>query len=801
MKRVHRVHFLSTFLITALFVAIPAVGVNAADMTVDVSGEGYDNYTDCTDGNPATDCEYREAFRAASEDTGSDHSITLPAGVFTIATANSSGDEDASEEGDLDLTLGNNTITITGQGADSTIIDAGGIDRGLDISGGAVTGTVSINDLTIRNGSADQGGGIIAGFTGGNLLLDSVILSGNSSTQFGGGVYAASIDTVHITNTQFLNNTADNFAAGGLYITGLVTEAIVDGSLFYGNTGGTAVGAFSVRESSGTVQIINTVFLENEGGYGAFETFVSDLDLQIDILFSTFVNNEGTTSDSIASRVFSLGSGSVDVNITGSLITSSSATDDCYTAGGGTITSGGYNIENGDTCGFDVLTDDMPDTDPLSDSALEDKGGSFDVLGLQAASPAIDAVPALSCLDGNGDPLTTDIRGYTRPEETNCDIGAYEVDQTDPEVTLELGNDTIECALETWVDAGTNVVDNFDTTVAVATTEDTVDETTLGEQIVSYVSEADYDDNTGTVDRTVTVEDTTAPTITRVGSSSVTLTAGDTYNDAGATATDACDGTITGDIETVSTVNTAVAGTYSVTYNVADSSGNDATAVTRTVIVEAAPVDDDDSDVDSDNDSDTGDGDRTDDTEDTLGAVTDLDRLSDNRVRVTYEDGTTKVFRLFPSGTAKAKVQLHTNGEILIAINKKFIRTYDAFTGERLFSKKLFKIKQFKTKFKRYNIYKKQPGKNNIMVLAQTKQKQKKQFKLRAFVVQDGGKIVRRNIEQVTPNKNTKFAKLNTKKNNKNGKKARIIVTRKGKNLAEQKYRVLKKTGKIVHAQ
>jgi hypothetical protein len=81
--------------------------------------------------------------------------------------------------------------------------------------------------------------------------------------------------------------------------------------------------------------------------------------------------------------------------------------------------------------------------------------------------------------------------------------------------------------------------------------------------------------------------DLTPPTITLLGSASVSLTVGDTYTDAGATATDALDGDLTAKIVTTNPVNTAQVGTYTVTYNVNDSSGNAAAPVTRTVTVKA----------------------------------------------------------------------------------------------------------------------------------------------------------------------------------------------------------------------
>ena len=72
--------------------------------------------------------------------------------------------------------------------------------------------------------------------------------------------------------------------------------------------------------------------------------------------------------------------------------------------------------------------------------------------------------------------------------------------------------------------------------------------------------------------RTVTVVDTTLPVITLLGDDVVTLEVGDTYTDAGATATDNYDGDITSSIVTVSTVNTAIVGSYTVAYNVSPTS-------------------------------------------------------------------------------------------------------------------------------------------------------------------------------------------------------------------------------------
>ncbi|HED16874.1 MAG TPA: DUF5011 domain-containing protein, partial [Gammaproteobacteria bacterium] len=81
--------------------------------------------------------------------------------------------------------------------------------------------------------------------------------------------------------------------------------------------------------------------------------------------------------------------------------------------------------------------------------------------------------------------------------------------------------------------------------------------------------------------------DSTAPVISLLGTSPVNVTVGTSYADAGATATDDVDGDITSSIVTVNPVNSAVIGTYTVTYNVSDTAGNAAAQVTRTINVVA----------------------------------------------------------------------------------------------------------------------------------------------------------------------------------------------------------------------
>ncbi|MDB5245295.1 MAG: Penicillin-resistant dd-carboxypeptidase-like protein [Parcubacteria group bacterium] len=89
-----------------------------------------------------------------------------------------------------------------------------------------------------------------------------------------------------------------------------------------------------------------------------------------------------------------------------------------------------------------------------------------------------------------------------------------------------------------------------------------------------------------------TSTDTTPPVITLIGASTISLLVGQTYTEQGATALDDQDATTTVTIGGDS-VNTAIVGTYHVTYDAVDTHGNHAVQVVRTVTLSVpapAPV-------------------------------------------------------------------------------------------------------------------------------------------------------------------------------------------------------------------
>jgi uncharacterized protein YxjI len=138
----------------------------------------------------------------------------------------------------------------------------------------------------------------------------------------------------------------------------------------------------------------------------------------------------------------------------------------------------------------------------------------------------------------------------------------------------------------TYTDAGATALDNYDgnLTSSIVVTG-SVNTAVVGTYTLSY-NVSDSSGNTAvTITRTVNVVDTTLPVITLLGNTPVTIQVGSTYTDAGATALDNYDGNLTSSIVVTGSVNTAVVGTYTLSYNVSDTSGNTAVTITRTVNV------------------------------------------------------------------------------------------------------------------------------------------------------------------------------------------------------------------------
>jgi hypothetical protein len=137
---------------------------------------------------------------------------------------------------------------------------------------------------------------------------------------------------------------------------------------------------------------------------------------------------------------------------------------------------------------------------------------------------------------------------------------------------------TVECGTA-FTGPGATAADSC--TGPVAVTASTISTGTPGTYAIVY--SATDGTNTGTATFTVHVVDTTPPVIALNGANPLTVECHSTFTDPGATANDGCAGSFPATASGAVDANTP--GTYTITYNATDPSGNAAVPVTRTVNV------------------------------------------------------------------------------------------------------------------------------------------------------------------------------------------------------------------------
>jgi subtilisin family serine protease len=192
--------------------------------------------------------------------------VFLLPGEYTLAI--SGAGEDGGATGDLDLaTLSN--VKLIGTNTATTIIDAAGLDRVLDIKPGA---TLRIEGLTIRRGQAGSGsgGGIL---NAGTLELTEVAVLNNSAAS-GGGIY--NTGAAGLLRSTVANNTATG-DGGGVFNPEKPTDSpmlVIDSSTLSGNSATNGGGIYhadgpNAAGSAATLRIINSTLSGNSASqYG-----------------------------------------------------------------------------------------------------------------------------------------------------------------------------------------------------------------------------------------------------------------------------------------------------------------------------------------------------------------------------------------------------------------------------------------------------------------------------------------------------------------------------------------------------
>ncbi|HZS07224.1 MAG TPA: immunoglobulin-like domain-containing protein [Blastocatellia bacterium] len=156
------------------------------------------------------------------------------------------------------------------------------------------------------------------------------------------------------------------------------------------------------------------------------------------------------------------------------------------------------------------------------------------------------------------------------------------VDTTPPVITLTGANPlTVQCHTS-FTDPGASAADGCAGNVAV-TASGSVNANMPGTYTITYTASDPAGNAATPVTRTVNVVDTLPPVITLTGANPLTVECHTSFTDPGASALDACAGSVA--VTASGSVNVNSPGTYTITYTASDPAGNAATPVTRTVTV------------------------------------------------------------------------------------------------------------------------------------------------------------------------------------------------------------------------
>jgi hypothetical protein len=333
-----------------------------------------------------------------------------------LADANDGDTIDATAiAGVISLTTGqllvDKSVTINGAGAGLLAVDGNATSSAFQIGTGE---TVTISDLTIRNGHSGSRGGGIDNEGGSTVNITNCTVSGNTAgggeiSGFGGGIFNSG--TLTIVNSTVSGNATVGISGGGGGIVNNGTLTIVN-STVSGNTATQGAGINNGGDAA-TVTITNSTFSGNAASAYGGACFNA---ATLQIVNSTFSDN---SADFFGGGILLIG----PLEIGNTILNRGNSGANIDSFGEVTVTSLGYNLSSDDAGGHLTGPGDQINTDPVL-GALEDNGGPTFTHALLPGSPAINAGNP-----GFTPPPFFDQRGpgFDRVVNGRIDIGSFEV--------------------------------------------------------------------------------------------------------------------------------------------------------------------------------------------------------------------------------------------------------------------------------------------------------------------------------------------------------------------------------------
>jgi hypothetical protein len=403
-------------------------------------------------------CSLREAVLASNANNAND-TIVLEATAAPYSLTRQGAPEEIGHTGDLDIMDSDNTITISGADADTTIIDATGLsDRIFDVH--EINQTVTMNNLTLQNGDAEaENGGAIRvsgdGMSGSNLLhmndcrlLDNEaanggaiwgqnagadglillrsLLTGNSASGNGGGIAASSGFGANILDSTIDDNDA-GADGGGIWVLSNTFPDLRNSTVSNNTAGGMGGGIFF--EGVGDINLNNSTISGNHATNGGAIKAGSISGVK----FRNVTITDNSSSGAGAGIFIPLNQGVNDATFSNSILagnsTDSDTPDDC-SADGFLFNSGdsSYNVFGAVAdCLIPLGPGNVTDVSNPGLGPLANNGGLTLTHAILGGSPAFNHGNPAGCQDSADAPLTEDQRGQPRPLDGRCDSGSVEI--------------------------------------------------------------------------------------------------------------------------------------------------------------------------------------------------------------------------------------------------------------------------------------------------------------------------------------------------------------------------------------
>lgn len=418
-------------------------------------------------------CSLREAITAANSNAAY-NGCTTSSGIDTITFA-----------GNYTITLDSqlppvtSAIAINGKGAANTIIQASACNpvtlpggctpaayKVFTVSGSAAD--LTLDSLTVRHGRCNGcNGGGISSTNDSNLTVTNSIISGNSAGGYAGGIYSDN-NTVTVTNSTVSGNKA---AQGGGGISSEYGTVTVTNSTLAGNSASGSGGGIYTYGSTSSLSITNSTLSGNSAEYGG--GIYNSSNASLIIAGSTLSANPAGTGGALynAGNMW--------------LANSTLSGNEAYDFGGGIFNGGGAWIHNSSIV-FNTLVEGtdlgaagidgnvalynsiVAGNIRLFTSTYQDCSGTIHIEGVNlfstysnctfsgpGSASLLNSLSLLGPLQNNGGPTKThalllgstaigtgdntlcaawpvlnlDQRGVTRPQGSQCDVGAYEAPQ------------------------------------------------------------------------------------------------------------------------------------------------------------------------------------------------------------------------------------------------------------------------------------------------------------------------------------------------------------------------------------